>query len=74
MRDNFNAIDPSVMIDTDKRMWMAFGSFWSGIKLVELDAATGLRKAGAPLHALARGEGDRGAVSLPARYTLLSVC
>jgi arabinan endo-1,5-alpha-L-arabinosidase len=53
MRSNFNAIDPSVMIDADGRMWMAFGSFWSGIKLVELDPATGLRKAGAPLHALA---------------------
>jgi arabinan endo-1,5-alpha-L-arabinosidase len=53
MRDNFNAIDPSLMIDTDQRMWMAFGSFWSGIKLVELDPATGLRKMGAPLHALA---------------------
>ena len=53
MRNNYNAIDPSVMIDTDQRMWMSFGSFWSGIKLVELDPATGLRKAGAPLHALA---------------------
>jgi arabinan endo-1,5-alpha-L-arabinosidase len=51
--DNYNAIDPSVMMDVDNRMWMAFGSFWSGIKLVELDPATGLRKPGAPLHALA---------------------
>jgi arabinan endo-1,5-alpha-L-arabinosidase len=51
--DNFNAIDPSVIVDTDGRMWMAFGSFWSGIKLMELDPATGLRKAGAPLHAVA---------------------
>ena len=52
-RDNYNAIDPSMMMDDDKRMWMAFGSFWSGIKVVELDPATGLRKVGAPLHAVA---------------------
>jgi len=51
--DNFNAIDPSVMVDTDNRMWMAFGSFWSGIKLVELDPSTGLRKPGATVYPLA---------------------
>jgi arabinan endo-1,5-alpha-L-arabinosidase len=33
---------------------MAFGSFWSGIKLVELDAATGRRRTpDSPLHAVA---------------------
>ncbi|MBI5386187.1 MAG: arabinan endo-1,5-alpha-L-arabinosidase [Verrucomicrobia bacterium] len=41
--DVFNAIDPCVMLDADGRLWMAFGSFWSGIKLVELDPATGRR-------------------------------
>lgn len=44
--DNFNAIDPAVFTDAEGREWMAFGSFWSGIKLIELDPATGLRKAG----------------------------
>jgi arabinan endo-1,5-alpha-L-arabinosidase len=52
-RDDFNAIDPSILIDTDGRMWMSFGSFWSGIKLVEIDASTGLRKSGAPIYPLA---------------------
>ncbi len=42
--DNFNAIDPSVMLDGEGRLWLAFGSFWSGIKLVELDASTGKRR------------------------------
>jgi arabinan endo-1,5-alpha-L-arabinosidase len=42
-RDEFNAIDPSVLLDRDGRLWMAFGSFWSGIKLIELDPGTGLR-------------------------------
>ncbi|MFO1486944.1 MAG: arabinan endo-1,5-alpha-L-arabinosidase [Verrucomicrobiota bacterium] len=39
----FNTIDPSVMLDADGRLWMAFGSYWKGIYLVELDAATGRR-------------------------------
>lgn len=41
--NDFNAIDPAVAFDDDGRLWMAFGSFWSGIKLVELDPATGRR-------------------------------
>jgi arabinan endo-1,5-alpha-L-arabinosidase len=52
--DNFNAIDPSVLLDDDGRLWMAFGSFWSGIKLVELDPASGRRLASdSPVHSLA---------------------
>jgi len=36
-RDNWNAIDPNVVMDTDGTGWLSFGSFWSGIKLVKLD-------------------------------------
>jgi arabinan endo-1,5-alpha-L-arabinosidase len=39
--DNFNAIDPNVSFDENCTPWLAFGSFWSGIKLRKLDAATG---------------------------------
>jgi arabinan endo-1,5-alpha-L-arabinosidase len=42
-QDNYNAIDPAVSIDADGKLWLALGSFWSGIKLVELNPATGLR-------------------------------
>jgi arabinan endo-1,5-alpha-L-arabinosidase len=52
--DDFNAIDPAVMLDADGKLWMSFGSFWSGIKLVQLDAATGRRAAGASFYSLAR--------------------
>lgn len=38
----FNTIDPSVMLDADGKLWMTFGSYWSGIYLVQLDAKTGL--------------------------------
>lgn len=46
--DEFNAIDPSVLAASDGRLWMAYGSFWMGIFLIELDPATGLRLASDP--------------------------
>ncbi|MBI4664733.1 MAG: arabinan endo-1,5-alpha-L-arabinosidase [Verrucomicrobia bacterium] len=41
----FNAIDPALFRDRDGKIWMAFGSFWRGIYLVELDSRTGKRVA-----------------------------
>lgn len=38
-RDNWNAIDPNIIDDGAGTAWMSFGSFWSGIKLVKLDAS-----------------------------------
>jgi len=53
--DHFNAIDPSILADTDGRLWMAFGSFWNGLFVVELDPATGLRiTPDSPLRQVAR--------------------
>lgn len=45
-RDNFNAIDPSVMTDANGHQWMFFGSYWSGIYVVEIDPKTGGLKGG----------------------------
>ena len=36
--ENYNAIDPDVIIDQDGTPWMSFGSFWDGIMLIELDS------------------------------------
>lgn len=39
--DDWNAIDPNVVLDETGQPWLSFGSFWSGIKLRKLDPATG---------------------------------
>jgi Beta-xylosidase len=54
--NNFNAIDPALFQDQDGSLWMTFGSFWSGIQLIQLDPKTGLRLPGSPMHSLARYE------------------
>jgi arabinan endo-1,5-alpha-L-arabinosidase len=37
-RDMWNAIDPNLIMDENKTPWLAFGSFWNGMKLVKLDS------------------------------------
>lgn len=39
--DDFNAIDPNISADTSGRLWISYGSLWSGIKLQQIDAVTG---------------------------------
>jgi len=52
--NDFNAIDPALTKTRDGKLWLSFGSFWSGIKLLPLDPKTGKRLAPeSPLHALA---------------------
>ena len=43
--DGYNAIDPSVFHDRDGSLWLTFGSYWTGIKLIPLDPQTGKRLA-----------------------------
>jgi arabinan endo-1,5-alpha-L-arabinosidase len=52
--DNFNTIDPTVFQDADKSLWLGFGSYWTGIKLIQLDPGTGKRiAADSPMYSLA---------------------
>jgi arabinan endo-1,5-alpha-L-arabinosidase len=36
-RDLWNAIDPNLAFDDQQQPWLAFGSFWAGMKLVKLN-------------------------------------
>ena len=74
--DDFNAIDPFRVDVADGRAYLAFGSFWSGIKLSRLDpgdrqAHRGRR--GPPRAREPQRGRDRGRLDPRARGTLLSL-
>ncbi|MFE9438158.1 arabinan endo-1,5-alpha-L-arabinosidase [Streptomyces sp. NPDC006602] len=50
--DTWNAIDPAI-VQADGRLWMTFGSYWTGIRMVELNSRTGKAVEGATVHHLA---------------------
>lgn len=41
LEDDFNAIDPNLVLDKHGSAWLSFGSFWSGIKMRRIDPKTG---------------------------------
>jgi arabinan endo-1,5-alpha-L-arabinosidase len=52
--DDFNALDPNRVIDRSGKHWLAFGSFWTGLKIVPLDPRTGMPPPDAQRSNLAR--------------------
>jgi len=53
--DDYNAIDPSLVTGASGTRWLVFGSYWSGIKLFQLDASTGKPATASPtLYSLAQ--------------------
>jgi len=61
--DSYNAIDAAVLKDLDGKVWMAFGSWGTGIHILELDESTGKVKEGAKMKNIANrgGAGVEGA-------------
>ncbi|WP_066220229.1 arabinan endo-1,5-alpha-L-arabinosidase [Formosa haliotis] len=58
-RDLWNAIDPNLIFDEAGTPWLAFGSFWNGLKMVKL--ASNLKDLAQPeaWHTIARRDRDK---------------
>nr|AFK65339.1 arabinan endo-1,5-alpha-L-arabinosidase [Paenibacillus mucilaginosus K02] len=54
---DYNAIDAGITKDASGNLWMSFGSFFSGIKLVKLDPATMKPASGAAIQTIATRPG-----------------
>lgn len=58
-RDNWNAIDPNIIIDKKGNPWMTWGSFWDGIQMVQLDRTMHVKRGAKPVTIARRhAEGD----------------
>lgn len=62
--NNYNAIDPNLVIDAAGDPWLAFGSFWTGLKIVRLDKAT--MKPTGSITSIAARPSSGGAIEAPA--------
>ncbi|WP_229714158.1 glycoside hydrolase family 43 protein [Saccharibacillus endophyticus] len=60
---NYNAIDPELVIDAKGDPWLAFGSFWTGLKLTKLDKNT--MKPTGSLYSIAQRTVNDGAIEAP---------
>lgn len=61
--DDYNAIDP-FRIDSGDRAWLTYGSYWQGIRLIEIDPTSGMPLEGAKASFIAGRNGD--AIEAPA--------
>lgn len=39
--DDYNALDPALVVDRSGGWWLSLGSFWSGVKMIRIDPRTG---------------------------------
>ncbi len=61
--DDWNTIDPNVTVDREGTAWLSFGSFWSGLQLIRLDAAGA--RVGDEMHTLATRREGGDAIEAP---------
>ena len=63
---DFNAIDAGIVTDAQSRIWMAFGSHWQGIKMLELNPENGKSLFDPPkLYSIAKREQGVHAIEAP---------
>ncbi|HEV2783028.1 MAG TPA: arabinan endo-1,5-alpha-L-arabinosidase [Actinophytocola sp.] len=64
--NDYNAIDPNLVVDAAGAWWLTFGSFWTGIKMIRIDPATG-KQSGTDrtLYSMARRPTAGGAIEAP---------
>ncbi len=68
LTDDWNAIDPNLVIDENDQPWLAWGSFWTGIKMQRVDPLTGKLADDDTFYSLARRDlvpGTSGAIEAP---------
>lgn len=46
--EGVNVIDPNVFVDKDRKVWLVYGSYKAGLRMVELDRKTGKLKSESP--------------------------
>jgi arabinan endo-1,5-alpha-L-arabinosidase len=39
--NDYNAIDPEILVDRSGKAWLSFGSFWQGLRMIAIDPSTG---------------------------------
>ena len=68
-QDDWNAIDPQLVLQDEQNVWLCWGSFWGGIMMRRIDPATGkLSARDTTLHNLARRPrtgGQPGSIEAP---------
>ncbi|KAK1978953.1 family 43 glycosyl hydrolase [Colletotrichum cereale] len=62
--NDYNAIDPNLIVDAQGNWWLSLGSFGTGIKMISLNPSTG-KRSGTSLLSLARRTDGGGAVEAP---------
>ncbi|MGZ0165094.1 MAG: arabinan endo-1,5-alpha-L-arabinosidase [Planctomycetales bacterium] len=69
-KNDYNAIDPAMLVDRDGRAYLFWGSYWTGIKAAELNASTGKFSTSQPENVAVAGRLDAAPTSIEAAFVI----